>query len=84
MRVALDGWKKNAANNARLKPYQTEINNLANMIATDVLDPVDKGDKVVLQRMDAWVSEVSQRDPNRPLYKNDPQSKLNPRDVVAR
>lgn len=84
LKVALDGWKKNAATNARLRPHLGQINALADMISADILDNVDKDQKAVLTRLDAWVAEVSQRDPNRPLFKNDPQSKLNPRDVVAR
>lgn len=84
LKVALDGWKKNAATNARLRPHLGQINALADMISADILDKVDKDEKAVLTRLDAWVADVSQRDPNRPLFKNDPQSKLNPRDVVAR
>jgi hypothetical protein len=84
LKVALDGWKKNAANNPRLRPHLNEITALANLITTDLLDPIDKDQKPVLNRLDAWVGEASQRDPNRPVYKNDPQSKLTPRDVVAR
>lgn len=84
LRVALETWKKNAAANARLRPYLGQISGLADLITADIIDAIDKDQKPVLVRLDAWVSEVSQRDPNRPVYKNDPQSKLNPRDVVAR
>ncbi len=84
LKVALDGWAKNAAGNARLRPYLQEITALGNLITSDILDPIDKDQKPVLPRLDAWVSRVTQRDPNRPLFKNAPESKLTPRDVVGR
>jgi hypothetical protein len=84
LKVALDTWKKNAAGNARLRPHLQQITELADLITADILDKIASDEKAVLTRLDAWVSNVSQRDPNRPVYNDNAQTKLTPRDVVAR
>jgi hypothetical protein len=80
--AAAANLKRTAPVNARLRPFLSQLNGLADVIAADVAasltPPVGREGEVPpnVERLTAWVSANLPKDPNRSLY-NDGQYKLN-------